>query len=78
MIDFILQNPFEILLALIFAVGAYGLISSDRAVRRNHQELVRLMSMIEFNVERCCDCDRRESCQIYIKATGFTNEEDQS
>ncbi len=78
MIDSILQDPFSILLMLIFTVGVYGLISSERAARRNSRELTKFMSMFEFNVERCCDCDRRRACRVYMEATGFIDENSQS
>jgi len=78
MIDAILQNPFLILLSLILIVSFYGLISSERAVRRNSQDLIKFMSMFEFNTERCCDCARRGACRVYMEATGFMDENDQS
>ncbi len=75
MIGAISQEPFIILLALILIVAVYGLISSERAVKRHMRELTKIMSMVEFNTERCCSCARREDCQVYIHATGLTNKE---
>lgn len=75
MFDAILQEPFTILLALILIVAVYGLISSERGYKRNSRELSRIMSMVEFNTERCCNCARREDCKIYMHATGLVNEE---
>ena len=76
MFDFILQNPLLLLLSLILIVTFYGLISSERAMRRNSRDLIKFMSMFEFNTEKCCNCARREDCQVYMHATGLINEED--
>lgn len=78
MFNALLREPFTILLALILIVAVYGLISSERAMRRNSRDLIKFMSMFEFNTERCCNCARREDCQVYLQATGLGTENHQS
>jgi len=70
MLEKILQEPFTILLALILIVSVWGLVSTGRDSKRQSRELTRLMALLEFNTDKCCECEHREDCPIFISATG--------
>lgn len=69
MLEKLLQEPFTILLILILFVAIWGLISNDRQFRHRSRELIKSMALLEFSPEKCCECNRREECNIFILAT---------